>query len=146
MAAQHAVVSNLDVLKILGATHLAKKKIELHTAVRKGLPFSSFEALLKAADVTQKQLAFVLGIPDRTLARRKTDRQLTAVESDRLYRVAKVIAHATSVLGSLAKARTWFARPNRALGGELPLTLLDTDIGVCQVGDALAHIDYGIYS
>jgi putative toxin-antitoxin system antitoxin component (TIGR02293 family) len=45
-----------------------------------------------------------------------------------------------------AIAEGWFNRPNRALGGEKPLDLLDTNAGVEQVVDLLNRIDYGVYS
>jgi putative toxin-antitoxin system antitoxin component (TIGR02293 family) len=120
--------------------------VELRAAVRRGLPFSAFDALLKAVALPQRELALVLGIPDRTIARRREAKQLTAVESDRLYRVARTVAHTVSVLGTIEKARTWLTRPNRALGDEPPLALLDTDIGARQVEDVLLRIEYGIHS
>jgi putative toxin-antitoxin system antitoxin component (TIGR02293 family) len=140
----------LAVLKLLNATGLVGKgrapSLELRAAVRNGLPFRTFEALRKAVALPRKQLAMVLGIPDRTLARRQKAKHLTAAESDRLYRVARTIAHTTSVLGSIEKARAWLTRSNRALGDEAPLTLLDTDIGARQVEDVLLRIEYGIPS
>lgn len=33
-----------------------------------------------------------------------------------------------------------------ALGGEVPLNLLDTEAGVEQVDDILTRIEYGVYS
>jgi uncharacterized protein (DUF2384 family) len=53
----------------------------------------------------QKQLAGVLGIRDRTIARRKEAKHLTAAESDRLYRVARIIVQVVAVLGTIEKAR-----------------------------------------
>ena len=117
----------------------------LRSAVRKGLPFSAFETVLREVDLPQKQLSTILGIPTRTIARRKEIRQLTAAESDRLYRVARVAVHAASVLGDMDKARAWLKRPNRGLGDEVPLSLLDTDIGARQVEDVLVRLEYGIH-
>ena len=117
----------------------------LRSAVRKGLPFSAFETVLREVDLPQKQLSTILGIPTRTIARRKEIRQLTAAESDRLYRVARVAVHAASVLGDMDKARAWLKRPNRGLGDEVPLSLLDTDIGARQVEDVLIRLEYGIH-
>jgi putative toxin-antitoxin system antitoxin component (TIGR02293 family) len=94
----------------------------------------------------QKQLAGVLGIRDRTIARRKEAKHLTAAESDRLYRVARIIVQALAVLGTIEKARACITRPNRALGDESPLGLLDTDIASRQVEDVLLRIEYGILS
>jgi putative toxin-antitoxin system antitoxin component (TIGR02293 family) len=88
----------------------------------------------------------ILGIPPRTVARRKEARQLNPQESDRLYRLARAAAQAVAVLGSLDKARLWLKTPNRALGCELPLDLLDTEIGARQVDDVLLRLNYGIFS
>ena len=43
------------------------------------------------------------------------------------------------------KARAWLKHPNRGLGDEVPLSLLDTDIGARQVEDVLIRLEYGIH-
>ena len=73
-------------------------------------------------------------------------RRLDAHESDRLYRVARVAAHAFDVFGTEDNAATWLRRPNRALGGEAPIHLLDTDVGARQVEDTLGRLEHGIVS
>ncbi|MEZ4294113.1 MAG: antitoxin Xre/MbcA/ParS toxin-binding domain-containing protein [Polyangiaceae bacterium] len=119
---------------------------ELREAVRKGLPFSAFEAVSKHLEISPQHITAVLGIPPRTVARRKAARHLTPQESDRLYRLARAISQAIEVLGTLDKARVWLKTPNRALGGEVPLELLDTEIGARQVEEVLLRIHYGIFS
>jgi putative toxin-antitoxin system antitoxin component (TIGR02293 family) len=126
----------------LRATNVA----ELRDAVRKGLPFSAFEAVSKHLEITPQHITAVLGIPPRTIARRKAARHLTPQESDRLYRLARAISQAVEVLGTIDKARVWLKTPNRALGGEAPLDLLDTDIGARQVEEVLLRLNYGIFS
>ena len=86
------------------------------------------------------EAASVLQMPARTLARRRRSRRLAADESDRLYRLARIAAHAVSVFGSEDKAGTWLRRPNRALNGELPIQVLDTDVGAGQIEDLLGRI------
>jgi ribosomal protein S16 len=44
------------------------------------------------------------------------------------------------------RAVRWLHRPNRALGGPAPLTLLDTDLGAQQVEQLLGRIEHGVYS
>lgn len=74
---------------------------EVRDAVRNGLPYSSLEALQTALDLSLEERGVILGIPERTIARRRDEQQLTAAESDRLYRVARTLAHAASVLGTI---------------------------------------------
>jgi putative toxin-antitoxin system antitoxin component (TIGR02293 family) len=50
------------------------------------------------------------------------------------------------VLGDADKARRWLKAPNRALGGEVPFDLLDTDIGAHQIEDVLMRLNHGIFS
>jgi putative toxin-antitoxin system antitoxin component (TIGR02293 family) len=119
---------------------------ELRDAVRSGLPFSSFLALTKQLEISPQQFTAVFGIPPRTVARRKEARHLNPQESDRLYRVARAVSLAVEVLGSIDKARIWLKAPNRALGCEVPLDLLDTEIGARQVEEVLLRLNYGIFS
>ena len=119
---------------------------ELRDAVRSGLPFSAFVALTKQLELSPQHFTAVFGIPPRTIARRKEARHLNPQESDRLYRVARVVSQAVEVLGSIDKARVWLKTPNRALGCEMPLDLLDTEIGARQVEEVLLRLNYGIFS
>ena len=50
------------------------------------------------------------------------------------------------MLGTEEKAAMWLSRPNRALNGELPIRLLDTDVGARQVEDLLGRIEHGVVS
>jgi putative toxin-antitoxin system antitoxin component (TIGR02293 family) len=52
---------------------------------------------------------------------------------------------AETVLGDAAAALDWLASPNRALGGESPMKLLDTDLGAKQVFDVLGRIEHGVF-
>lgn len=124
----------------------AKTVVELREAVRKGMPFGVLGSLSKHLEMTPQEVADVAGIPARTVARRKTRGTLDPQESDRVYRLARAVAQAAKSLGSLGKARAWLKAPNRALAGEVPLGLLDTDIGARQVEEVLLRLDYGIFS
>ena len=119
---------------------------ELRDAVRSGLPFFAFLALSKQLEISPQHLTAVFGIPPRTVARRKEARHFNPQESDRLYRVASTLSQAVEVLGSIDKARLWLKTPNRALGCEMPLDLLDTEIGTRQVEEVLLRLNYGIFS
>jgi putative toxin-antitoxin system antitoxin component (TIGR02293 family) len=57
-----------------------------------------------------------------------------------------VLARAVEVLDDADKAVHWLTTPNRALGGVVPMTLLDTPEGREQVETILGRIEYGVYS
>lgn len=84
---------------------------ELRDVVRQGLPFSALETLTRQLEISPQQCSAILGIPPRTVARRKEARQLNPQESDRLYRLARAASQAVDVLGSLDKARLWLKTP-----------------------------------
>ena len=131
--------------KVLGKT--VKNPDDLAQLVRKGLPASSVKALGEKLALGNAVLSRKLGISQRTMTRRLSQRsRLTAAESDRTVRLARVYANAVEMIGDDEKAVEWLRTPNRALRGERPLDQLDTDVGAREVEDILGRIAYGVYS
>ena len=131
--------------RVLGRT--IKRPDDLARLIREGLPATSLPALAEKLNLANTVLSRKLGIPQRTLTRRLSqESRLTAAESDRTVRLARVYAHAVEMMGDEEKAVEWLRTPNRALGGERPLDQLDTDIGARAVEDVLGRIAYGVYS
>jgi putative toxin-antitoxin system antitoxin component (TIGR02293 family) len=114
--------------------------------IRKGLPIGAFFQLQEKLGVGTAQLADVVGIPVRTLQRRKDEGRLTKDESDRLDRVRKLLGQATCVFDSETSARAWLTRPQIGLAGFVPLELADTGAGIREVENLLGRIDYGVYA
>jgi putative toxin-antitoxin system antitoxin component (TIGR02293 family) len=123
-----------------------KKAEDLREAVRAGLPLVALRSLQESLQLSREGLSRMLSMPERTMARRQKQARLTADESDRLIRAARVMANAKRVLGSRDKAAHWLRTANRALDGAAPVSLLDTDIGAEQVSEILGRIEHGIYS
>ena len=131
--------------KVLGRS--IKSSLDLTELIRKGLPASAVASLAEKLDLKNAAISERLGIPQRTLTRRLSQHsRLTAAESDRTVRLARVYATAVEMIGNAEKAVEWLRTPNRALGGELPLDRLDTDLGARDVEDILGRIAYGVYS
>jgi putative toxin-antitoxin system antitoxin component (TIGR02293 family) len=131
--------------KVLGRS--IKNFAELAELVRKGLPAGSLIVLGEKLDLKNTALSKKLGIPQRTLTRRLSQHsRLTSAESDRTVRLARVYATAVEMIGNADKAAQWLRTPNRALGGEVPIDQLDTDLGSKEVENILGRIAYGVYS
>jgi putative toxin-antitoxin system antitoxin component (TIGR02293 family) len=135
----------------LGGSKILKRRVDtdadLTDLTREGLPVGTLTLLAGQLSVERKTLARVVGISDRTLSRRLANKErLSAEESDRTVRLARIVALTTDTLGSLGKASSWLQTANRALDGQRPLDLLDTDTGVKSVETILARIEYGVYS
>lgn len=131
--------------KVLGRT--IKNSVDLTELIRIGLPASAIVALAEKLDLKNAVISERLGIPQRTLSRRLSQHaRLSAAESDRTVRLARVYATAVEMIGNAEKAVEWLRTQNRALGGERPLDWLDTDVGAREVEDILGRIAYGVYS
>lgn len=125
----------------------ANSTFDLMPFIRKGLPFQSLERVSRRLAISSLAMVKSLGLARRTVARRIQEKKpLSAVESERLVRLTRVFAAARQVLGSDEKARRWMFKPSRALGGEVPLELLDTDIGASAVFDELGRIEHGVFA
>jgi putative toxin-antitoxin system antitoxin component (TIGR02293 family) len=141
----------MAITTVLGGKRTLKRTVDsdagLRTMTREGVPVGTLPALAQELAIERKTLARVVGISDRTLSRRlASSSRLSAEESDRTVRLARVVALAKETLGSSRKASLWLQTPNRALEDERPLDLLDTDGGVRSVETILGRIAYGIYS
>jgi len=113
--------------------------------IRRGLPSSAVDALTRSTRLSQGELAAAVGIPERTLARRKREGRLTSEESSRLLRLARAVTRGEEVFEDLDAAIDWLRSSNASLGGVTPLSLLDTDIGAESVVDTLGRIEHGVF-
>jgi len=130
---------------VLGTT--LKSEDDLVELVRGGLPYASLEELTDGLKMTLDEAADSLRLPRRSLSRRKEKgERLNPQESERALRLARLAVRAEEVLGDREKAYRWMRKPNRALGGKAPLSMLDVDVGAEQVEHVLGRIQYGVYS
>jgi putative toxin-antitoxin system antitoxin component (TIGR02293 family) len=114
--------------------------------LRGGLPAEALDAVATRFGISASEMLRILRLPSRTLARRKKTGLLSADESDRLVRFARIGGLAEEVLGSSAPAGRWLREPNPALGNTAPIRWLDTDIGVKEIEQLLIRIAHGAYS
>ena len=139
-----------NIAKALGGKTALRRDVrtaeDLHERILEGLPYKAFEAVTANYGLDREAVSSVLHVPSRTLARRKQRQRFPAEESDRLARVARAAALAEEVLGSTEKAGHWLQKPNRALGGAVPLEHLTTEVGARQVEEILTRIAHGVLS
>ena len=113
--------------------------------IRAGLPASFLDRLKDSLEVTEAQLARVVGIPRQTLVRRRVRGVLRRDEGDRAATVARVFNTALSYFdGNREHARDWLKHPNPALAGETPLERADTATGAEDVIDLIGRLAHGI--
>jgi len=115
--------------------------------IRSGLPVASALAFKAALGLTNEELASVLGVSPRTVARLDpAGSSLDAVSGDRLVRSARLYAIAAEVLEDSAAAAQWLKLPQRALGDAVPLELAQTDVGARAVEALLGRMEHGVFT
>lgn len=115
--------------------------------MRNGTPAGIIPGLAQRLNISQDGLFDILRLPRSTMKDRiSKNKPLSSSEQDRIYRANRVWLRALDVLEDEDAARAWMKRANRSLGGEAPLSLLDTEVGYELVLDTLARIEFGIVS
>ncbi len=114
-------------------------------AVKQGLPYSEFEELRVRLGVSAAALAAVVGVSERTLARRKKEGRFKPDESDRLHRIVRLYRRTVEVIGEDAAAQ-WLTTPKRFLSGKSPLEFADTEIGAYEIDQALGRLEHGVFA
>ena len=136
-----AIVRELGGAAVLGRR--LRTEEDLRSAIRNGLPEPVVENLMRSTGMTLEELATSLDLSPRSLQRRRHEGHLARHESDRIYRLARIVALAKRYLGDENGAIRWLRRPNHALGGITPFEALDTELGARAVENVLGRIAYG---
>jgi putative toxin-antitoxin system antitoxin component (TIGR02293 family) len=136
-----------------------RRTIDFDSLIKKGMPFGVISHIKKELNLADDVVARIVGISPRTIARRRKKGQVQAgtrkrpildrlspVESDRIYRFARIVALAEDVFESKAEALEWMKSPQYGLGGAIPFEMLQTDAGTREVEELLIRIDYGVIS
>ncbi|HEY4037614.1 MAG TPA: antitoxin Xre-like helix-turn-helix domain-containing protein [Burkholderiaceae bacterium] len=107
-----------------------KSAVQWVTMINAGLPVRSAEALQRAIGMPDAVLAQLLGVSEMSLAQlRGGNGRLDLLMSDRLLRVARIVALAIQMLESERAALRWLMHPRFELGSRAPLALMKTDAG-----------------
>jgi len=136
--------------RVLGVS--VKSNLDLARATRRGLPAETAAQLVEVIFVhgigppAMGPLGALIGSLRHAADRSVSPARLTPEQSDMVIRTASTLAKAIDTLGDREKAAHWLTAPNRALGGEIPITLLDTSAGAHEVEALLDRIEYGVYS
>jgi len=141
------------------------RRIDFDALIKKGIPWGVISHIKKAFNLPDEVIAKIIGVSPRTIARRRLNvratvkpagtasarskaasERLSPVESDRVYRFARIIALAEDVFEDKEEALEWLKSPQYGLGGYVPFDMLQTDAGAREVEELLIRIDYGVIS
>lgn len=120
--------------------------LELVEQARDGLPVVAFDRFSAFSGVPPEQLAAAIHTTIRTIAHwREASKPLKATASERLIRLAQLYKTASDVLGDSDLAKQWMNTPREILGGQSPLQLAASEIGVQEVEDLLLRAQDGVF-
>ena len=112
-----------------------------------GLSFRTLETFSSESSLPLAEIASLIAIPQRTLARRRDIGRLSSEESERLLRLSRVFEKAVALFeGNVDAAVVWLRRPKRALGNKSPLTYSRTEVGARQVEDLMGGLEHGVFA
>ena len=120
---------------------------QLMQHVEKGFSFATLRSLEANSGLALSLLASIIGIPERTLARRKIAGRLAPAESERLLRISNLFEKCVALFeGDVAAAAHWLTAPKRALNQEPPLRYARTEFGAREVEDLIGRLEHGVFS
>jgi len=116
---------------------------DLADVVDRRLPTRSIRSLVKGG--LEERAVHSLVIPRRTLEHRTEKRELLSQdESDKMVRIARVMALAETVFGDKERAQAWL-RDGDQFDGRSPLAKAVTAAGARQVEERLYQVYYGMF-
>lgn len=132
---------------VMGGAAILGRRIssigDLESTVSDGLPKRALRLAAQRVSTSAGDLRRVMFriVPEATLKRRT---RLSAAESERTERLARVIAAAEYAWDAREDAREWLTKPHPELGARTPLESAMTELGARRVEDLLDRLFYGI--
>ena len=138
-----------NIIEVMGGRQVfgtGSARVDLLREVERGLPRRAYEAVAEALELTPVEEDRLLQVSLRTRARWKGRARLDSATSDRLVRLARILALAVLVLESRENAVAWLREPSNALGGRSPLAAVASDPGAEKVSNMLYQMEHGVYA
>ena len=131
------------VQEILGVQRLRTDQDLVTLVVEQRLSSRAIDSL-RQSGLTDEEI-YSLVVPRRTLTHRRARREaLSRDESDRVVRIARVVALCEEVFADRERSWRWLRAAKRQFQGRAPLQLLATEAGARFVEELLCRIDEGM--
>jgi putative toxin-antitoxin system antitoxin component (TIGR02293 family) len=114
--------------------------------VRDGIIKKDLELLKEKAALDYSTLAKLLGVTRATLINKKKNEKFNASLSEKILSLADLYSYGFEVFGDEELFNRWMAKPNKAIGGEIPHNIIDNQYGRDEVKNIIGRIAYGVYS
>lgn len=114
---------------------------------RSGVSRGKVDEVAQLIGLTDKEMARILNLSERTLHRLRPDSRLDSNSSERLILLEGLIRHGLDVFDGRADVLgRWLRGSLPELRRQAPVSLLDTTTGFGMVHTVLGRIEHGIYA
>jgi putative toxin-antitoxin system antitoxin component (TIGR02293 family) len=123
--------------------HNVANLVDLQKVVAEGLPVRSLDETAKYVSTGPRAAA---ALKDRLVPRATRSRRtrLKTGESEKVERIARLMALAEQVWENTIDARAFMNEPHPMLEGRSPLDMATTELGARRVERVLMHLEYGL--
>ena len=120
---------------------------ELLEQIQRGANYNALYTLMDAMHLGTKEIADLVEISERTLARRRIEGRLKQDETEKLLRTSRIFGKAVDLFnGDEEAAARWLQTPVRALGNKQPIEFMSSEIGSREVEDLIGRLEHGVFS
>ena len=120
--------------------------IEKIETIRKGVSRNHLERLKQKTGLDYDTLAKIFSVAKATLFNKRGEEKFNTALGEKIFALADLYSYGYSVFEDKSNFNRWIEAPNKALGGEAPIRLLDTLYGVKEIKHLVGRIEYGVYS
>jgi putative toxin-antitoxin system antitoxin component (TIGR02293 family) len=139
--AAHLVLDLLGGPKAIGRK--VERELDFDEEIKQGFRPQVFLSFKANTGLSNSVLSRILGVSDRSINRYNRSQRMKPSASDRLYRMAKILALAENVLEDREQALNWMSSKQKGLGSQKPLNLIETEAGAREVEEELLRIEHG---
>ena len=112
---------------------------------RTGIFRSYADETAQLVGLTDKEMAYILGMTPRHLHRLTDDQRLSTDASEWLLLLKNILVHALDTFNEKKQVvLQWLRTPLNELNNQSPIQMMDTVTGFSLVNDVLGRLDYGL--
>jgi putative toxin-antitoxin system antitoxin component (TIGR02293 family) len=118
------------------------------STIRSGIPYAALETISQKLNQPIKAILELFDIPQTTYNKKKGEQALLGTrDSEIVLLITELLAYGKQVFNQEeAKLQRWLKKPNAALAGHTPESMLDTSTGIAEVRHCLDKIEYGNFA
>ncbi len=112
---------------------------------REGMKYYDFQKISRFIPLKPVEWSRVLHLSERTLQRYKKEKlRFAPLYSEKIIEIQLLFNKGVDVFGDMDRFYKWLNAKNIALGGILPISLLDNTFGILMIKDEINRIEHGI--